>query len=280
MRNLKHYHGNTFDFFRDVVQKKREEALKARMGILNEDIKLSFLEYKNLFDDNRLTLSRARGYSNQDKADLLSLYRYRSKVFQDLKITLTTNEQNRIQDTCQNCTINQVNTFDHILPKDEFAEFAVNPINLFPCCSQCNGYKSETWRLQNNALFLNLYLDILPQVQFLYVDLNFDENTISPKFYLDNSSANIDGALFSILESHYSRLHLLERFSRKSDDTVSELRNSIMSSLESSLPITSIVSIIKRTIDRNRKIYGHNHWEGILQQKLVESADFIIMCSS
>ncbi|MFC4872116.1 hypothetical protein [Negadavirga shengliensis] len=85
--------------------------------------------------------------------------------------------------------------------------------------------------------------------------------------------------MFSVIESHYSRLHLLERFSRKSDEIVSELRNSIISSLEASLPIATIVSVIKGTIDRNRQIFGHNHWEGILQQKLIESADFIDMCT-
>ncbi|MFC4872115.1 hypothetical protein [Negadavirga shengliensis] len=91
MRNLKHYQGDTFDFFRDIVQKKREEALKSRMGILIDDIKLCFQDYKSLFDDNRLTSLSCRGYSNQEKADLLSLYRYRLKIFQDLKINLTTN---------------------------------------------------------------------------------------------------------------------------------------------------------------------------------------------
>lgn len=71
-------------------------------------------------------------------------------------------------DTCQYCTLNSVNTLDHIIPKENYPEYAVHPKNLFPACSQCNSKKSNKWLDNNNNFeFINLYSHDLPNLQYL-----------------------------------------------------------------------------------------------------------------
>ena len=162
MNNLKNSTINAITFFDDVVNLKKntksDPTYKVRVNLLRNDIQNKFNEYDTLFVKNNLVTINPFGYTNQDKVDLLKLYSYQSKIIQKLKNSITTTEHNRIINTCQNCTISEVNSFDHIIPKNEFPEFSVNPKNLFPSCTICNGYKSEVWRHNGTNLFLNLYL--------------------------------------------------------------------------------------------------------------------------
>ena len=42
------------------------------------------------------------------------------KPFQELLADLTTDEHNRVSKLCPNCTINNVQSLDHCIPKTEF----------------------------------------------------------------------------------------------------------------------------------------------------------------
>jgi len=52
------------------------------------------------------------------------------------------------------------NTLDHYLPKEDYPEFAITAVNLFPMCDICQGKKlRETTDLHNQRLFLHPYYD-------------------------------------------------------------------------------------------------------------------------
>lgn len=230
MRNLNHSEKDCLDFHKAVVRSKNitklDPTLKNRLLSLENDIELLYNNYKRNFDSNCLENSVSNSFPESNKKDLLSLYNYKSKLIQELKTEITTTETNRIINTCQNCTLSEINSFDHILPKEEFSEFVVNPLNLFPSCTICNSYKGKIWNQNENKIYLNLYLDNLPQLQYLFVDIEYEKNTFGLKFYLENKFG-IDDELFSLIKSHYERLHLLKRFSDNGDKVISPLRNKI-----------------------------------------------------
>ncbi|WP_269222496.1 HNH endonuclease [Flavobacterium sp. IMCC34518] len=206
----------------------------------------------------------------QQTTDLLNLYSYSNSIISKLKIKLTTSEFNRVENTCQNCTIGEVSSFDHFLPKDEFPEFSVHPKNLIPSCSKCNGKKSVNWRNGLNSLFLNLYLDNLPDTQYLFV--NVDHN-LDFTFIIDNRN-HIDLDLFSVIESHYIKLDLVNRFLENSNKVVSELSNTI-NSFKNKLPRAEIIDSVIETESSNRVLYGSNYWQSILKLTLVNNAVFM-----
>lgn len=276
MRNLSPYDQDTTDFFDRVVSNKKlsknDPNLLKRIESYRPNIILAYAVYNKYFLAHTLMSSNAIGHLDPTKTDLIKLYSYKAKIFKELKLKLTTDENNRIINTCQNCTINEVNSFDHVLPKDEFPEFAVNPQNLFPSCTQCNGYKSYIWRHQKIGLFLNLFLDILPSEQYLFSNIKIIDNTVVIKYVIENRNG-LDDTLFNLIQSHYNRLHLTERFSGNCNDIITELINSILA-IKNELSKEKIIEVTIAKAKRDLNKFGHNYWKAITVISLITSDDF------
>ncbi len=272
MINLTNYQDDSFDYHESALSAKRDQAYKDRMTLLREDLSLLFNNYQSSFDSNTLEDLDAHGYVDLQKSDLVSLYSFKSAIVQELKSVLTTDENNRILNTCQNCTINSINSFDHFLPKGEFPEFSMNPLNLFPSCTECNSKKGTQWRDDlGNRTFLNLYLDILPSERYLITDLTFEDNVVKVDFSLENPG--IDAVLFDRISNHYNQLNLLYRFRLESDKIITELINTVKPANEI-LSKDQIVSITLETERKNRGVFGSNYWKSLLKEDLIQQNEF------
>lgn len=275
MKNLNTHIEPAIDFFDNVLAAKNrtenDPTYNARVTLLRPNIVATYTLYDDAFAADNLIAMLAHGHIAVPKDDLLKMYAYKNKTFQKLKTAITTTARNRIINTCQNCTINEINSFDHLLPKDEFPEFAVNPKNLFPSCTQCNGYKSIVWRHNGATLFLNLYLDALPIEQYLFVDIVVTD-TVDAIFVVENRN-NINPQSFALISSHYRRLHLTDRFRLNRDDVVSELINTIK---EMTLMLTEqqIREVLINKSNRDRQNLGSNYWKSILAIELINSHVF------
>ncbi|BDU23402.1 hypothetical protein [Flavobacterium sp. GSB-24] len=277
MRNLDTTTRNSFDFHKLIVENKKTTRIdpdyKTRLLALEDEVEVLYSTYQINFDRNILETSIPNTYPHNNKSDLLKLYNYKSKLIQNLRTEITTTNTGRIMNTCQNCTLSEINSFDHILPKEEFCEFVVNPLNLFPSCTICNSYKSQFWRENGRRLYLNLYLDRLPDSQYLFVDIEYNNDTFGLRFYLENRFG-IDENLFNLIESHYNRLHLLERFSRNSDKVITPLQNKIKPYIDH-LSMEEIIAMTTQTANLNRNVFGMNYWESILELALISNENFI-----
>jgi hypothetical protein len=275
MKNLTVYNQDTLRFFDDLLSSMNRTAAdpnyKDRIAVLRLAISASYQSYDDLYDTRQLVTSDAAGHVNPERSDLLKLYSFQRKILQNLKIQLTTSERNLLINTCQNCTINEINSFDHLLPKEEFPEFAVNPKNLFPSCTQCNSYKGVNLRADGRPLFLNLYQHQLPDEQYLFVNVTIT-NIIETDYSVNNPN-HIDHDLFTCITSHYHRLHLLERFKLNSHGIISELI-SIVQEMAVSLDQEAIRTIIRGKANRDKLIFGANYWKSILYLELANSDDF------
>ena len=277
MKNLNSYTADTCIFLDDIINAKRNSKIdtdyKVRLNPLIPNVKICYRKYLKAHNSNDHLGLISCSYKDQDKTDLLKLYSPQNKKLIDFKNSRTTVYDNRVKKTCQYCTINTANTLDHIIPKEEYSEFAVNPLNLVPACSECNGYKGEYWRDGGRRLFLNLYTDILPDEQYLFVNFIFDTDVIETKFNLDNRNG-IDIHLFNLISSHFSRMHLLSRFSIKSSDIISELTNLIISS-KPKLGEEDIKEIILKKVQKDKDIFGNNYYKSILEESLVNSVGYM-----
>ena len=274
MKNLKPYDLPSIGFYEELVLTKKNSVknpdFKTRLVSYKANIGLNFTQYDTYYVDNNLTSMIPSDFNAQQKTDILSLYSYSNSAISKLKIKLTTSEYNRVENTCQNCTIGEVSSFDHYLPKDEFPEFSVHPKNLIPSCSKCNGKKSINWRNGLNSLFLNLYLDVLPDIQYLFVVV---DQTLDFTFIIENRN-HINTDLFSIIESHFVKLDLTKRFKENSNKVVSELINSI-NSTKNKLPRAEIINSVIETENSNKVLYGSSYWQSVLKIALVQNNEFM-----
>lgn len=277
MKNLNVFNTNTHAFLDEIIASKKyspkDPHYKTRIDLLVPNVRLCYDNFDLAHTNNNQQILVAHGYVDIEKGDLLKLYNPKAKKLVEFKNSTTTILDNRASNVCQYCTINSANTLDHIVPKSEFAEFSVNPKNLLPACSECNGYKLNKWKENNNRLFLNLYNDILPIEQYLFVDFSPIQNNVEVNFRLSNIN-NIDINLFNLIKSHYSSLHLLIRFKRKSNDIISELVNSINAS-KVKLNQNDTVEVIRAKINADKVILGNNHYKLILEETIINDNAFI-----
>lgn len=275
MKNLLPYNGIAIDVFKLATSSKHDKLLKTKIASIEPTISSVYLKYLNAFESNALPTLTRNMTLEPFAEDLLSLYSYRSKTIRDVRSSIRNRQAMTIQTTCQYCTINAVNSMDHVLPKSEFPEFSVNPLNLFPSCTECNGYKLTTYSDCGSNIFLNLYLDPLPVVQYLFVNLNFTGgNEFEFSFYLKNENNAIPQSVFSLIESHYNKLHLLPRFKASAKELVTAIDIDV-SGFISQLSVDEIVRITNSNIEKEKDAYGHNNWKCIFKSALINSSDYM-----
>ncbi|MBR7716769.1 HNH endonuclease [Acinetobacter nosocomialis] len=280
MKNLKNnLSSSSIDFMREIVSSKRntqnDPNRKTRLLSLVTKVDPSYSNYDRKMSTNTLTSLTPLVISASEEVDFLNLYSYKNSKLTAFRRAISTDNTSTYQPTCQYCTINSVNSLDHFAPKDLFPEFSVHPNNLIPSCTECNSKKLVRWINNNQHIFLNLYIDILPDIQYLFVEFDIISlSDINVNFRIDNLN-NISLPLYTIITSHYRELDLFQRFKDKSSDVIIELTNSIQASLSNGISITDIKQTIIDTCNLDKKHKGHNHYQIILKETLIQSNNYI-----
>lgn len=263
MKKIQPYKGDTFDFHMEVLSRKQKGEQKIIVQSLAQNIKIQFEQYDKKMINDSLHELMAMPVTLEHKKALQNMYSYKMKPFQNLKKELTTDSNNRISNLCPNCTIETIGSFDHCIPQSEFSEFSDNPLNLMPCCSTCNSKKNAVWRKEGKRVFLNLYIDNIPDIQYLFVNISIIKNVPLVLYFIDNRN-HVDDELYNKINNHYSKLELCRRFSENSHDVISELEREI----KNYVPVLSedtVKNIIIDKANEERSIYGFNNWKSLLK---------------
>lgn len=280
MKNLKNNLSLTsIDFMRRVVSSKRntedDPHRRVRLSSLITKVDPTYSNYDSKMSTNALPLLTKLTISNSEKVDLLSLYSYKNSILTKFRRAISTDTSSTYQATCQYCTVNSVNSLDHFVPKDLFPEFSVHPRNLVPSCTECNSKKLARWLNNNQHFFLNLYIDLLPKSQYLFVELHIVSlNNIDVNFKVDNPN-NIPLPLYTIITSHYEELDLFQRFKDKSGDVIIELTNSIQASLSNGVAMSIIEKTILDACNLDKQHKGYNYYQIVLKEALIQSSDYM-----
>lgn len=274
MVNLNFYPGDIFQIYDTAVNRKQDAALRLRLTGIAPQIRVCYNNYRHHFTANTLPSVVADEVGSANKADLMSLYLYKSFVIRSVKRGIREAQLNVISDTCQNCTINSVNSMDHVLPISAFPEFGVHPLNLFPCCSECNSKKNDHIVGGGPGRFLNLYLDQLPNEQYLFPVISQDPDGIYVASFTVDNRNGIDRVLFEIINNHYTALDLCRRMRLASVDTVTNVINQIRIR-RANLPVAVITQEIIDVARENMMQLGPNHFKHLLEISLVQNAGFM-----
>ena len=207
------------------VNAYRSAPLKSRVHAKDDEIEARFDEYDHAFETDTLESIDEDPVMQRMRTDLQSLYNFKSKPFQALH-ELLIKPDGILDDTCPNCDKDSVESFDHLLPQTKFPEFSDHPLNLMPCCSECNERKSSNWIENGKRKYLNLYIDELPDVQYLFCDVRVSGDSIKCDFSLSNLNG-IDADLFRKIRNHFDALDLCRRYKNRSNQLVTELSSHV-----------------------------------------------------
>lgn len=268
MRNLTHYSLHPFSFYKQIVNRRHDPA-KSSLLAMEGQMETEFNEF--IRHDINGTLHLLPSMTMTDAQKQLHLDNYSYSKTKNLREAVM-QRQHEIQDKiCPFCTINEYTTMDHFLPKELYPSHSVNSNNLIPCCQGCQNFKGTKVSEGGNRLFLNLYSDILPDEQYLFVRFIFNGNTLPViEFFMQNVNG-IDPVLFRIILSHYDKLHLFERFSDLAFDEIKKLQSQIRYFV-GILPDEEIKRSVYSQCSDDCAYYGSNYWKSILMKACIDDS--------
>lgn len=275
MINFNHYSEDAFELYKDAVERKKNPDEKAKLKQIEEKVKSAYEDYGFAFDRKQVySLSPSDLFSEEEKRLLEWMYDGDNKIVRTIREWIDVNNNRTYLNRCPYCTLNAAGTTEHILPKSVYKEFSVHALNLIPCCAECNSKKNDNFKDRNgNPLFLNFYYDILPEKQYLFVNLSFDgKGIVNFNYRLDNVN-HIDVRLFNLICRHYEKLDLLTRFKTRAISEYPEIE----SSLRTFLPkdnVDAFMANLKQKAMLDASSYGYNYWKVVLYLALADSNDY------
>ncbi|MCU6327448.1 hypothetical protein KSU19_07280 [Enterobacter quasiroggenkampii] len=122
--------------------------------------------------------------------------------------------RNRELDYCPACGEDGTpNTLDHYLPKDDYPEFSVTIINLFPMCDICQSKKSNKTKDElGRRLFIHPYFDSFTEQQVLILNITAPFNAPTSISLMPNPE--IPAPESNLIIRHINGLALPERYYR------------------------------------------------------------------
>lgn len=274
---LKAEHSDSFLFHKSVLEAKnsRSSELKKRVDAIEKGIESRFDLYDEKFSDDKLEDIQEDKVMLANKDDLNALYSWNAKVFVGLLEHLMM-ANTVLNDTCPNCDKDSIESFDHLLPQSKYPEYSDHPLNLMPCCFSCNGKKSANWLESGKRKYLNLYLDEIPDIQFLYCDLSLADDTIVCKFSLDNCNG-IDADLYRRIKNHFTDLKLLVRYENRANGIISDFKTTLKRGkrrvLKGKATKEKIREEMKDESDDMKEEQGVNSWRALIYEACCNNED-------
>lgn len=262
-----------FYYFRKIISKKHTTA-RLSLQAIELQVQVEYKKYIAACTTNSLSNFDVSIFNGVNHSNLKNCYANTIEV-ENLKKAIYDNQDRHVRYECQYCMIGDSSeSFDHYLPKEAFPEFAVLSTNLIPCCTKCNSHKLTTWKDSTNKRnILNLYFDNIPPVQFLYCTVTLRGGTPIVSYNLRNPGG-IDPALYSIIEKHFDRLHLIQRFKNKSGTEIVNTINSVRQFL-GTYNRNQVSQFLLNDVREMKCDFGSNYWKAILKEALANSTPFL-----
>lgn len=253
-----------------AIRDKKKDPVRAALVGAHALIESRFAAYAQAIDHSALAGLHSHAQAIELGAALRACYDGTTKPLKELKQAIRDAQPKRLLKYCPMCGTTLPGTFDHYMPAVRFPEFAVHPLNLVPCCAKCNSTKDDDWLSATGARqFLHAYTDQIPDQQFVHVSLYehpaFDG--VGANFSLQRP-AQISDELWNLIDSHFRRLKLIERYDERGNDEVGEILADCAAYLNSEGEhVRDFLS--GRAADR-RAVHGPNHWIAVLMQAMSE----------
>lgn len=278
MINLTQDTNDSFSEYKAAVDRKNDDSIeKNELLSIEKPMEDCYINYKQHFDSNNLENLNAARVGQQHKDTLLGLYSSNAAIVKNFRMRYFAQNPQTYNNLCPYCTLSEANTTEHILPKEKYPEYAVDTLNLIPACSGCNSKKGDSVidAISGKRTTINYYTDILPQEQYLYMDFDVSCNNIKATYRLENYANKIDGEMYSLIERHFAKFDLLNRFNIKAIQEIGELINLyVVEGISNEAEYNTFAAKQIRKINLDKPQLGYNHWKVILYQSAATSDVF------
>lgn len=166
------------------------------------------------------------------------------------------------------CGVDPPVELDHHLPKAIFKPLSLYAWNLVPLCEACNGAK-----LAGDAgKFVHAYFDIVPDVQFLQVEVSIENGGLITKYSIKDS-AELAPELLTKLKFQMEALSLNSRFQKDVNTNLVAHTTGLHMAAELGGGESVSYYLRKQAAVKTRAFY-RNHWRLVLLKALANHDEF------
>ncbi len=204
--------------------------------------------------------------------ELRLCYGSETKKLEELRTAIKDAQPNGQLKYCPYCQTTLGGTDDHYLPAVLFPEFAIHPINLIPACSTCNTTKGDDWLdAAGRRRYLQFFTDVIPAVDFLQVKLITSPGVRSVGARFQLVQAGMPSASWQLIQSHFTRLHLIGRYEELGNDEIGVMLDSGRSFREAGG--ADVRHFLGLEAGKARERFGRNHWRARILAALAAHPD-------
>lgn len=168
---------------------------------------------------------------------------------------------------CPLCGSQQVKTLDHYLAKTKHAPLTISPINLVPCCSDCNKAKSTAQATAEGDQHLHPYFDQVDDAQWLFANV-VEASPPSLVFHADPPQAWPEPKRNRVI-GHFENLGHGFLFASLSSDHLPSMRHRLRRLFASGGP-EAIRDHLREDLDGHRE-QRRNSWQIAMYASLIDS---------
>jgi hypothetical protein len=165
-------------------------------------------------------------------------------------------------DMCPFCGHRTVSTLDHSLPKATHPAFAVTPINLIPCCKDCNHNKGTQSPATKEDQLLNAYYDDVMADRWLHAEI-IEGSPPAARFFVEVSNNWTDG-IATRVRNHFNKLHLGKLYASQAGRQLQNMRGAL-GEIYDAVGVDAVREDLERRFRGCRDVMV-NSWEGALYQ--------------
>jgi 5-methylcytosine-specific restriction endonuclease McrA len=165
-------------------------------------------------------------------------------------------------DQCPFCGHRTVSTLDHALPKAQHPALAVTPINLIPCCKDCNHDKGIKSPETAEEQFLNAYFDDVSNSRWLYAEI-IESSPPGSRFFVKVPD-DWDNEIADRVENHFAKLRLAKLYASQAGRQLQNMR-SALAEIYDAVGVNAVREDLERRC-RGCNNVALNSWEGALYE--------------
>jgi 5-methylcytosine-specific restriction endonuclease McrA len=237
----------------------------------HEAIERRYARFEEALDQGALETMRRSNAMQLIASSLRSCYDGETRRLRELKDSIAEVQGIRVLKYCPLCGITSVATHDHYMPATLFPELAVHPLNLVPCCFKCNTTKGDDWLDEDgNRLYVYAYSDLIPAEAFLDVELKTSQSATGVGALFSITRPNrFSKKAWAIIESHFERLKLIERYTDFANDEIAEILADCK--IYNTNGGVDVRRFLRQRARERAVIYGESHWRSILMRELASA---------
>lgn len=152
---------NAVSVYETSISKIKSKAIKKRFVDATAEIKVDSIRYLTALASGNLSLEPKFRLNAVTQTEMSRHYKNRFAAKDSPGHTTYNQIKVRAWGRCPMCGPRPVGTLDHYWPKSPHTSLAVHPVNLVPCCWECNNRKGEFQPTCREEELLHPYVDDL-----------------------------------------------------------------------------------------------------------------------